>query len=80
MLLSDMDFNFAHFANFNFTYFEIKEIFGLILVKLQNCSFPLKIFISGFYKMLVLDMGFIFAYFVYKGSLEQNWVKIQNDQ
>ena len=29
-----MDFNFAHFANFNFAYFEIEESFGLIWVKL----------------------------------------------
>ena len=31
-----MDFNFAHFANSNFAYFEIEESFGLIWVKLQN--------------------------------------------
>ena len=36
MLFSNMDFNFPHFANFNFAHFEIEESFGLIWVKLQN--------------------------------------------
>ena len=36
MLFLNMDFNFAHFANFNFAHFEIEESFGLICVKLQN--------------------------------------------
>ena len=36
MLFSNMDFNFAHFANFNFVHFEIEESFGLTWVKLQN--------------------------------------------
>ena len=31
-----MDFNFAHFPNFNFAHFEIEGNFGLIWVKLQN--------------------------------------------
>ena len=39
MLFSNMDFNFAHFANFSFANFEIEEIFGLIWVKLQNGRF-----------------------------------------
>ena len=30
MLSSNIDFNFAHFANFNFAHFEIEESFGLI--------------------------------------------------
>ena len=38
----NMDFNFAHFANFNFAYFEINESFGLIWVKLQMADFPCK--------------------------------------
>ena len=42
-----MDFNFAHFANFNFAYFEIKESFVLIWVKLQNGRFYLQISILG---------------------------------
>ena len=29
MLFSNMDFNFAHFANFNFAHFEIEESIGL---------------------------------------------------
>ena len=29
-------FNFAHFSNFNFAYFEIEESFELICLKLQN--------------------------------------------
>ena len=32
----DVDFNFTHFANFKFAYFEIEESFGLIWLKLQN--------------------------------------------
>ena len=28
MFFSNMDFNFAHFTNFNFTHFEIEESFG----------------------------------------------------
>ena len=69
MLFSNMDFNFPHFANFNFTHFEIAESLGLIWVKLQNGWFHFQIFISGIYKVLVSVMGFIFAHFVYKGSL-----------
>ena len=30
MLFSNMDFNFAHFANFNFAHFETEESLGLI--------------------------------------------------
>ena len=30
MLFSNMDFNFAYFANFNFPHFEIEEHFWLI--------------------------------------------------
>ena len=47
MLFSNMDFNFAHFANFNFAHFEIEGSFGLIWVKLQNGQFHLQISISG---------------------------------
>ena len=36
MLFSNVDFNFAHFAHFNFAHFEIEEGFGLIWVKLQK--------------------------------------------
>ena len=36
MLFSNIDFNFAHFAHFNYDHFEIEESFGLIRVKLQN--------------------------------------------
>ena len=54
-----MDFNFAHFANFNFAHFEIEESFGLIWAKLQNGRFHLQISISGIQKVLVLGMGLI---------------------
>ena len=47
MLFSNIDFNFAHFANFNFAHFEIDENFGLIWVKLQSDWFHLPISISG---------------------------------
>ena len=43
----DVDFNFTHFANFKFAYFEIEESFGLIWVKLQNGRFHLQISILG---------------------------------
>ena len=43
----DVDFNFTHFANFKFAYFEIEESFGLIWVKLQNGRFHLWISILG---------------------------------
>ena len=42
-----MDFNFAHFANFNFTHFEIEESFGLICVtkwSISLCKFPFQVF------------------------------------
>ena len=45
--LKDVEFNFTHFANFAFAYFEIKESFGLIWVKLQNGRFHLQISILG---------------------------------
>ena len=47
MFFSNMDFNFAHFGNFNFAHFEIEESFGLIWVKLQNGRFHLQIYILG---------------------------------
>ena len=43
----DADFNFTHFANFEFAYFKIEESFGLIWVKLQNGRFHLQISILG---------------------------------
>ena len=43
----DVDFDFTHFANFKFAYFEIEESFGLIWVKLQNGRFHLQISILG---------------------------------
>ena len=41
--LKGVDFNFTHFSNFKFAYFEIEEGFGLIWVKLQNNRFRLQI-------------------------------------
>ena len=43
----DKDFNFTHFTNFKFAYFEIEESLGLIWVKLQNGRFHLQISILG---------------------------------
>ena len=43
----DVGFNFTHFANFKFAYFEIEECFALILVKLQNDRFYCQISILG---------------------------------
>ena len=45
--LKDVDFNFTHFANFKFAYFEIEVSFGLIWVNLQNDRFHLQISILG---------------------------------
>ena len=36
MFFSNMDFNFAHFADFNLAHFGTEGRFGLIWVKLQN--------------------------------------------
>ena len=38
----DEDFNFTHFANFKFAYFEIEVSLGLISVNLQNSRFHLQ--------------------------------------
>ena len=43
----DVDFNFTHFANFKFAYFEIEESFWLIWVKLRNGRVHLQISILG---------------------------------
>ena len=44
-----MDFDFAHFANFNFAHFEIEESFGLIWVNYKMVDltgkFPYPVFI-----------------------------------
>ena len=34
-IFSNMEFSFAHFANFDFAHFEIEETFGLIWIKLS---------------------------------------------
>ena len=47
-----MDFNFAHFANFNFPHFKIGEIFGLIWVKIQNGQLHLQILFQVFKRCL----------------------------
>ena len=60
----DVDFNFTHFADFNFAYFEIEESFELIWIKLQNgpfwvlkrCSFQVKaLFLPNLCIIEVLD-------------------------
>ena len=71
-----MDFNFNHFANFKFAYFEIEESFGLIWVKLQNGRFHLQISILGTSKVLVSSIGFIFDHFICEGNFGQIWIKI----
>ena len=48
MLFSNIDFNFANFANFNFAHFEIEESFRLIWVKLQNLLISLANFHFGY--------------------------------
>ena len=76
ILFSNIDFNFACFANSNFSHLEIEESFGLIWVKLQNGRSHLQMSILGIWKVLVLSMGIIFAHFVYKESFGQICVKI----
>ena len=48
MPLSNMDFNFAYFANFNFAHSEIEVSFGLIWVNYKKvdftCQFPIWVF------------------------------------
>ena len=39
----NVDFNFTHFADFKFAYFEIEKSFGLIWLKLQKSRFDLQI-------------------------------------
>ena len=72
----DVHFNFTHFANFKFAYFEVEESFELIWVKLQNDRFYLQISILGTQKVLISSIGFIFAHFVCKGNFGQIWIKI----
>ena len=43
----DVDFNFTHFANFKFAYFEIEVSFRLTWLNLQNGRFHLQISILG---------------------------------
>ena len=43
----DVHFNFTHFANFKFAYFEIEVSLGLIWVNLQIDQFHLQISILG---------------------------------
>ena len=43
----DVDFIFAHFANFKFAYFDIEVSFWSIWLNLQNGSFQLQISILG---------------------------------
>ena len=43
----DVDFNFTHFVDCKFAYFEIEVSFGLIWVNLQNDRFHLQISILG---------------------------------
>ena len=49
MLFPNVDFDFAHFANFNFAHFEIEESFGLIWVNYKMVDltgkFPFPAFI-----------------------------------
>ena len=71
----DKDFNFTHFANFKFAYFEIEERHGLIWVKLQNGWFHLQISIFGTSKVLIPSKG-MFTHFVYNRNLGQIWIKI----
>ena len=59
MLFCNMDFNFAYFSNFSFTYFEIEERFGLVLDKITKRLTSLASFQFGYLK------GACFRYGVY---------------
>ena len=63
IFFSNMDFNFAHFAHFNFVHFEIEESFALICVKLQNGQFHLQISVSGYLKDARFRYGLHFCSF-----------------
>ena len=66
MLFSNMDFNFAHFAHFNYANFEFEESFGLIWVKLQNGRFHLQFSFRVFKRCSIQVLAF--AHLVYKES------------
>ena len=57
MLFCNMDFNFAHFSNFSFTYFEIEESFGLVLDKITKRLISLANFQFGYLKGACLRYG-----------------------
>ena len=61
-----MDFNFTHFTNFKFAYFEME------LAKLTKWPISLANFHFGYLK----GTHFIFAHFVYKGNFGEIWIKI----
>ena len=63
MLFSNMDFHFAHFANYKFAYFEIEESFGSIWVKLQNDRFQFANFHFGYLKGARFKYGLYFCSF-----------------
>ena len=69
MLFSNMDFNFAHFANFNYAHFEIEDRFGSIWMKFKMIDWV-------FRRCSFLTMGFIFTPFVYKESFGKIWVEM----
>ena len=72
MAFSNMDFNFAHFANFSFAHFKVEKKVWVNLGKITKWM----ISISGIYKVIVSGTRSIFARFVYKGSCGQIWVKV----
>ena len=63
MLFSNMDFDFAHFAHFNFAHFEIEENFGLILGKIRKWLISLAKFHFGYSKGARFNYGLYFRSF-----------------
>ena len=76
MLFWNMDFNFAHFANFNFPHFKIGEIFGLIWVKIQNGQLHLQILFQVFKRCLFQLWALFLLILCIKEVLGKYWIKL----
>ena len=74
MLLSNMDFSLAHFANFNFAHFCNWRKFWVSLGKITKWSISPQIFIS----VACFKYGlYFFPHFVYNWSFGKIWVTIK---
>ena len=63
MLFSNMNFNVAHFINFDFAHFEIEESFGVNLGKITEWSISRANFHFGYLKGARFKYEFYFCSF-----------------